>query len=47
VLADLKRIWRRRMKRQQRTVEAGKLVGLCHRLDVRRIENRARSHDGF
>jgi hypothetical protein len=47
VLADLQRIRRGRMKRQQRAVEAGKLVRLCHRLDVSHIENWAGSHDGF
>ena len=47
VLADLERIRRGRMKRQQCAVKAGKLVRLCHRLDVSHIENRAGSHNGF
>ena len=34
VLADLKRVRRGRMKRQQRAVETGKLVRLRHRLDM-------------
>ena len=34
VLADLQRVRRRRMKRQQRAIETGKLMRLCHRLDM-------------
>ena len=47
MLADLKGIRRRRVKRQQRAVEAGKLMSLCDRLDVGRIEDRAGPHDGL
>ena len=47
MLADLKGVRRGRMKRQQRAVETGKLMRLCDRLDVRRIENGAGPHDGL
>ena len=47
VLADLQAVRRGRMKRQQRAVEAGVLMRLCHGLDVVAIEDRAGPHDGF
>ena len=47
VLGDLQRIRRGRMKRQQRAVEAGKLMRFRHRLDIGRVEHRSRPHDGL
>jgi len=34
VLADLQRVRDRRMERQQCPIETGKLMRLCHRLDI-------------
>ena len=47
VLADLQRVRDRRMERQQRPVETGKLMRLRHRLDVGHVEDRTGPHDGF
>jgi hypothetical protein len=47
VLADLQRVRDRGMERQQCPVETGKLVRLCDRLDIGRVEDRAGPNYGF
>jgi hypothetical protein len=47
MLGDLQAVGARRMKREQRAVEARELMRLRHRLDMGRIEHRAGAHDGL
>ena len=47
VLADLQAVRRGGMKRQQRPIEAGDLVGLRHGLEVGTVDDGPGPHDGL